>query len=147
MKKYRFNKQNRMNKRNKRRTASRCRDTIEGLRIPKYVNHEWNHSLEVPIGNDETVTVGITDHAAIRMTQRRISKEAIAVVLRYGRQVHAQNAIVYFFGKNEFKRHLSLGQHAGRWEKFRDIHVIVSAENNAIITCYKNSKISIRAEF
>lgn len=147
MNKYRFNKQNRMNKRNKRRTASRCRDTIEGLRIPKYVNHECSHSLEVPIGNDETVTVGITEHAAMRMTQRRISIEALAVVLRYGRQVHAQNAIVYFFGKNEFKRHLSLGQNASRWAKFRDIHVIVSTENNAVITCYKNSKISIKAEF
>ena len=95
------------------------------------MNHYWKSHWY-----DETVTVGITDHAAIRMTQRRISKEAIAVVLRYGRQVMLKMPS-YILSVRMSKRHLSLGQHAGRWEKFRDIHVIVSAENNAIITCYK----------
>lgn len=144
---HRFSKPNRMNKRIKRSTASRCRDSIESLRIPQHISHNSEHTLEVRISPLETVTVGITNHAAMRMTQRRISKKAIAIVLRYGRQVRAHNAIIYFFGRNEFNRYLSHAQHAGRWEKFKDIHVIVSTRNNAVITCYKNSTIKVKAEF
>lgn len=145
MTKYRFNKQNRMNKHNKRATASRCRESIEMLRIPKYIRDAETNALDITLAQDEIIRVGITDHAAMRMTQRRITTDAIAVAMKYGRVVHANNAIIYFLGNKELKKALGKGQKRKDWERFRHIHVVVSAENNAIITTYKNSKLLIKA--
>ena len=71
----------------------------------------------------------------------------MAVVLKFGRRVHARNVIVYFFGKKEMKRYLKPNQHASKWAAFRDIHVLVSPSDDTVITTYKNQAITIKADF
>ena len=81
------------------------------------------------------------------MSQRGISKDAISVVLEFGRKVHIRNAIVYFFGRKEFNKHLHKNQIAGKWSDYRDIHVLVSPADDVIITTYKNQKLSLKVGF
>ena len=90
MKYKRIRKYNRNQQQNRRRTAQTVRDALEGFEIPDYIDRSWCESLTLPC------TYGITNHAHIRMSQRGISKDAMAVVLKYGRRVHAKNVIVYF---------------------------------------------------
>ena len=135
MKRMKMHKYNRTNKQNRRHTAQTVCDTVEGLRIPDYVDRSWADQLHfTSVYPEEERTYGITTHANVRMSQRGISKDAMAVVLKYGRRVHAQNVIVYFFGKKEMKRFLKPNQHAGKWTAFRDIHVLVSPCDDTITT-------------
>ena len=148
MKRKNMHKYNRNKKQNRRRTAQTVRDTLEGLKIPDYIDRSWSDQIHfTSIYPEEERTYGITNHAYVRMSQRGISKDAMAVVLKYGRRVHAQNVIVYFFGKKEMTRYLKPNQHASKWAAFRDIHVIVSSSDNTIITTYKNQDITIKADF
>jgi hypothetical protein len=141
-----FNRNQKQNRRNK--TAQAVRDTLEGLKIPSYIDRDWCDQLHfTSVYPEEERTYGITNHAQVRMSQRGISKDAMAVVLKYGRRVHAQNVIVYFFGRKEMKRYLKPGQNASRWTGFRDIHVLVSPSDDTIITTYKNQDITIKADF
>lgn len=129
-------------------TGQSVRAAVEGLKIPDYIDRSWSDELHFTgIYPEEDRTYGITHHAQIRMSQRGISKDAMAVVLKYGRRVYAQKAIVYFFGKKEMKKHLKNGQHNNKWADFRDIHVLVSPSDDTIITTYKNQDISIKADF
>ena len=148
MKHKKMRKYNRNQQQNRRRTPQTVRDALEGLKIPEYIDRSWCDQLHFnSIYPEDERTYGITNHAQMRMSQRRISKDAMAVVLKYGRRVHARNVIVYFFGKKEMKRHLKTGQHAGKWDAFRDIHVLVSPTDDTIITTYKNQQITIKADF
>lgn len=148
MKRKNMNKYNRNKKQNRRQTAQTVRDTIEGLKVPAYIDRTWSDQLHfTSVYPDEERTYGITTHAFIRMSQRGISKDAMAVALKYGRRVYAKNIIVYFFGKKEMKRFLKPNQHAAKWEAFRDIHVLVSTSDDTVITTYKNQDITIKADF
>ena len=148
MKHKKMRKYNRNQQQNRRRTPQTVRDALEGLKIPDYIDRAWCDQLYFKsIYPEEERTYGITNHAQMRMSQRRISKDAMAVVLKYGRRVHARNVIVYFFGKKEMKRHLKTGQHASKWDAFRDIHVLVSPTDDTVITTYKNQQITIKADF
>ena len=148
MKRKNMHKYNRNKKQNRRYTAQTVCDTLEGLKIPDYIDRSCSDQIHfTSIYPEEDRTYGITNHAYIRMSQRGISKDAMAVVLKYGRRVHAQNVIVYFFGKKEMARYLKPNQHASKWAAFRDIHVIVSSSDNTIITTYKNQDITIKADF
>ncbi len=139
---------NRSRRKRRHYTATSCKNMIEALRVPDYddrISCDQIHFTNIdPL---EERTYGLTTHAKLRMSQRGISKDAMAVVLQYGRRVHGQNCIVYFFGKKEFKRHLHSKQNAGKWADFRDIHVIVSPNDSTIITTYKNQKITMKADF
>ena len=148
MKYNKMRKYNRNQKQNRRHTAQTVRDALEGLKVPDYIDRNWCDQLHFKsVFPEEERTYGITTHAQVRMSQRGISKDAMAVVLKYGRRVHAQNVIVYFFGKKEMKRHLTPGQHASKWAAVRDIHVLVSPADDTIITTYKNQQITIKADF
>ena len=142
-----FNRNQKQRRRGKN-TGPSVASTVEGLKIPEYVDRSWCDQLHfTSVHPEEERTYGITHHAQIRMSQRGISKDAMAVVLKYGRKVYAQKAIVYFFGKKEMKKHLKHGQHNNKWADFRDIHVLVSPSDDTIITTYKNQDISIKADF
>ena len=148
MKRKNMNKYNRNKKQNRRHTAQIVCDTVEGLKIPDYIDRSWADQLHFnSVYPEEERTYGITTHAQVRMSQRGISKDAMAVVLQYGRRVHARNVIVYFFGKKEMKRYLKPNQNASKWTAFRDIHVLVSPSDDTIITTYKNQDITIKADF
>jgi len=147
----RYNKMNKYNrncKQRHRKTAEACKDTIEALKIPDYIDRTWCDQIHFSrVDPEECRTYGITNHAKKRMSQRGISKDAISIVLEFGRKVHIRNAIVYFFGRKEMKRYLKPGQNASRWTGFRDIHVLVSPSDDTIITTYKNQDITIKADF
>ena len=84
----------------RQRTAQNVRDALDGLKIPDYIDRDWCDQIYFDsVYPEEQRTYGITNHAQVRMSQRGISKDAMAVVLKYGRRVHAKNVIVYFFGK------------------------------------------------
>ena len=148
MKYKRIRKYNRNQQQRRRRTAQNVRDALEGLKIPEYIDRDWCDQIHFDgVYPEEERTYGITNHAQVRMSQRGITKDAMAVVLKYGRRVHAKNVIVYFFGKKELRRHLKTGQNASKWTAFRDIHVLVSPTDESIITTYKIQQINIKADF
>ena len=133
------------NRKKRKGNAQACRETVEALKIPQYCEDIWTDTLEVTLADGDTITVGLTSHAQTRMAQRGISKDAIALVLKYGRKVHGQRAVIYFFGQKEFNRYLSKDQAAGRWNVYLNIHVIIS--DNTVVTTYKNRKIGVKADF
>lgn len=147
----RYNKMNKYNrncKQRHRKTAEACKDTIEALKIPDYIDRTWCDQIHFSrVDPEECRTYGITNHAKKRMSQRGISKDAISVVLEFGRKVHIRNAIIYFFGRKEFNKHLHKNQIAGKWSDYRDIHVLVSPADDVIITTYKNQKLSLKVGF
>lgn len=79
--------------------------------------------------------IDLTNHATIRMQQRRISKTAIVVALLYGREVYTRDACICVIGQKEVQtclRHgLDLSAHAG-------VHVVLSG-NGTVMTVYRNA--------
>lgn len=79
----------------------------------------------------------LTDHAQMRMNQRGISETVVAMVLRYGRTVHARGATYRVIGHKEVSRF------AERGINLRDadgIHVLL-ASDGAVITAYRNHEL------
>lgn len=73
-------------------------------------------------------------HAAQRAQQRRISREMLALVLTYGRTVHARGTTFRVIGRKEVERFGPLGVDLRRAE---GVHALL-AEDGAVITTYRN---------
>lgn len=82
--------------------------------------------------------LNLTHHARIRMNARRISPEAVSMVLQYGREVRTRGVLVYVIGRREItearKEDLDLSALEG-------IQVLCS-EDGDIITTYRNRDLS-----
>lgn len=75
----------------------------------------------------------ITEHARLRMNSRSINEWHIDQVMRFGRESHTRQAVIYAIGKKEVKEH-------GRFlETCEGIHVLCSPKDcTTIITTYRN---------
>lgn len=75
-------------------------------------------------------------HALIRMQQRRISKEQVQAVLRFGSVHSAPGVRIYVFGKIEFQ---TLAHLPDVTPALRGLHVICS-ESGRVVTCYRRRR-------
>lgn len=76
----------------------------------------------------------LTLHALDQMNARRLSAEAVRLVLRYGRSSWTRGACIYAIGRKE----------VGRWRRegvdlaaCEGIHIVTTADG-AILTVYRN---------
>ena len=76
----------------------------------------------------------ITRHAHIRMTGRRISAEALANAIEYGRVVYVRGAKIYVIGRKEVKAFLHKGIELA---DFEGVHVVCTPEG-VVMTTYRN---------
>lgn len=77
----------------------------------------------------------ITKHAMSRMNQRRLSEEAIMMVIAYGRLVRVRGAEIFAVGKKEVERYLADGIDLS---KFKGVQVVCNSDGS-IITVYRNN--------
>lgn len=79
----------------------------------------------------------LTDHAQMRMGQRGISERCVAMVLRYGRTVHARGAAYRVIGHKEVARCAELGIDVSEAD---GVHVLV-APDGSVVTAYRNHEL------
>ena len=77
----------------------------------------------------------LTEHAQVRLTQRRISPEALAAVLTYGRRVHVRATQIRAIGRQEVARFRVKGVDLRPYE---GLQVLVDNSSETVITAYRN---------
>jgi hypothetical protein len=82
----------------------------------------------------ETPRMTLTDHAWQRMTSRGISTGDVAVVLEYGRTVHARGAEISVIGRKEVEEYSKAGINLS---PYVGIHVLCSRQGS-VLTTYRN---------
>ena len=95
------------------------------------------------MNNDETgpLTCGrlpLTNHALQRIQSRTFSREAVAMVMAYGRLVRVRGAEIYAVGRREVVRYAQLGIDLGIAAGVQ----VVCARDGAIVTAYRNNDFS-----
>ena len=78
--------------------------------------------------------LSLTDHAAIRMQQRGISRSALQTVLDFGRRIHAQGLTFYVVGRKEVALYADRGVNL---TNFEGLQVLVAADG-AVVTTYRS---------
>lgn len=81
-----------------------------------------------------TATAPLTKHARVRMSQRRLSDEAIATVMNYGRLVHTRGAEICAIGRKEVEHFRALGLDLS---PYLGVQVVCSSDG-AVITAYRS---------
>lgn len=76
----------------------------------------------------------LTKHAQARMNERRLSDEAVNMVMTYGRMVRVRGAEIYAVGRKEVERYLNEGVDLSRFEGVQ----VVCSPDGAILTVYRN---------
>lgn len=75
----------------------------------------------------------VSQHAARRMTRRRVSPASIQVAFAIGRRVHTRGAVIWVIGHKEAERARAAGYDADRLE---GLHVVCSFDGT-ILTVYR----------
>ena len=78
--------------------------------------------------------LSLTNHAAIRMQQRGISKAALQAVLDFGRRIHAKGLTFYVVGRKEVALYADRGVNL---TNFEGLQVLVAADG-AVVTTYRS---------
>ena len=78
-----------------------------------------------------------TQHAEIRMQQRRISQTDIEAVVTYGREFHHADAVIYVIGRREVRAYSKVAD----LTQLQGLHAIVGPRGE-LITTYRNSAFS-----
>lgn len=76
----------------------------------------------------------LTWHAAQKMYARRLSADAVAAALTYGRAVWTRGARIYAIGRREVERYRARGIDLRACEGVQ----VVTAPSGAILTVYRN---------
>lgn len=79
----------------------------------------------------------LTDHAQMRMGQRGISERVVAMVLRYGRTMHARGVGYRVIGHKEVVRCAECGIDVSEAD---GVHVLV-AHDGSVVTAYRNHEL------
>ena len=74
------------------------------------------------------------------MVQRHISRDDIALVIRYGRFLYANGAVFFIVGRNEVERY----RHIEGMKSLDGMHV-VSNHSGVIITTYRNREFDTKS--
>jgi len=78
----------------------------------------------------------LTQHARGRIRKRGLSEEAVALTIRFGRQVSIRGALIFALGRREVRRLLEeQGVDLSRYEGVQ----VVCSWQGAILTTYRNS--------
>ena len=87
--------------------------------------------------------LSLTNHVAIRMQQRGISRAALQTVLTFGRRIHAKGLTFYVVGRKEVALYSDRGVNLANFE---GLQVLVAADG-AVVTTYRNRNLhSIKAQ-
>ena len=78
--------------------------------------------------------LSLTNHAAIRMQQRGISRAALQAVLDFGRRIHAKGLTFYVVGRKEVALYADRGVNL---TNFEGLQVLVAADG-AVVTTYRS---------
>ena len=78
--------------------------------------------------------LSLTNHAAIRMQQRGISRAALQAVLDFGRRIHAKGLTFYVVGRKEVALYADRGVNLANFE---GLQVLVAADG-AVVTTYRS---------
>ena len=73
------------------------------------------------------------------MNLRGITKEAIDIVLKFGREIRAKGAVFYVLGKREIQKFQKINPNLKALE---GVQVVTSIEDGTIITVYRNKNLS-----
>ena len=78
--------------------------------------------------------LSLTNHAAIRMQQRGISRAALQAVLDFWRRIHAKGLTFYVVGRKEVALYADRGVNL---TNFEGLQVLVAADG-AVVTTYRS---------
>lgn len=81
-----------------------------------------------------TLPLPLTKHAHARMNERRLSDEAVNMVMTYGRAVRVRGAEIYAVGRKEVEYYLAEGVDLSRFDGVQ----VVCSPDGAILTVYRN---------
>lgn len=84
-------------------------------------------------------TPRLTGHAASRMGSRRINQDNVTNVMNYGHCYHVRGAVVYALGHRETELWRKEGL---RLERVEGLQVVCAAEDDTVITVYRNNDFS-----
>lgn len=77
----------------------------------------------------------LTDHAALRMSQRGIGRDQLSAVLRFGRCYHTRGVRFFFVGRKEVQRYARKGVDLSFIE---NVQVLLAPREDSVITVYRN---------
>lgn len=98
-------------------------------------------NMSYHFNSKESENISISDHAASRMSQRRLPLESVEIARSYGRVSHVRGARVYSIGRIEVEKLSGKGLDA---RKYEGVHVVCSPDDNeTVITVYKNKNFRI----
>ena len=78
--------------------------------------------------------LSLTNHAAIRMQQRGISRAALQAVLDFGRRIHAKGLTFYVVGRKEVALYADRGVNLANFEGMQ----VLVANDGMVVTTYRN---------
>lgn len=81
------------------------------------------------------IPLPLTKHAQARMHERRLSDEAVTMVMTYGRTAKVRGAEIYALGRKEVEHYLAEGVDLTR---FQGVQVVCSPDG-VIVTLYRNN--------
>lgn len=88
------------------------------------------------------ICINVTQHAALRMQQRGISKDSLNQVLEYGRRIHSKGMLFRVVGRKEVALYAARGVDLKHAE---GVHALVGSDG-AVVTVYRSKDLhAIRA--
>ena len=78
--------------------------------------------------------LSLTNHAAIRMQQRGISRAALQTVLTFGRRIRAKGLTFYVVGRKEVALHADRGVNLANFEGMQ----VLVANDGMVVTTYRS---------
>ncbi len=81
------------------------------------------------------VSTDISNHALTRMRERRIDIKAVQMAILYGYAILKQGVTFYVMRKRDIPRYVKRDE----VRKMKDLVVVWSNEENAVITCYRRA--------
>lgn len=101
------------------------------------------HALHPPTDLTHIPVPMLTQHACTRMQQRGIRKADVALVLRYGRRIHAKGVEFYVVGHKDVARWAGLGIQIPHLAGIQ----VLTSQTGTVITAYRSHNLhAIQAE-
>jgi len=90
-----------------------------------------------PHENVRIYDLPLTAHASRRMTERRLSRETVGMVMTYGRVARVRGANIYAVGRKEVEEYLADGVNLARLQGVQ----VVCTPDGLILTVYRNNNL------
>jgi len=85
----------------------------------------------------QALDLKITNHALMRMEERRLNADSVQAALMFGREIHTRGITLYVIGHKEVQQ-----ARKGTWEieQYEGLHVLCGRNGN-VVTTYRNYKL------